>query len=265
MLRPVFQDRAHIHVTAGRGGDGGRGGDVVLLADAALRDLSQFRSKRSFKAGRGGPGRGALKHGADGETVMLRVPVGTQVLDDEGRPIADLARPEARYVAARGGAGGRGNKRFATATRQTPRFAETGLPGGEAELRLQLLPRTRRRRLRLRELQARAVGEQLELGQQGTRADPRRDGVRLPHRDARVGARRAGGDERLGLPPSAVRRSRKSYSSSRCVTALITFGHAASRCSRASLKRPRPISICARWMSRSGAKNAAPRAPPRRR
>ena len=157
----MFHDRARIDVTAGRGGDGGlsfrrekhvpkggpdggdggRGGDVVLLADAALRDLSQFRSKRSFKAGRGGPGRGALKHGADGEDVDLRVPVGTQVLDEEGRPIADLARPDARFVAARGGPGGRGNKRFATATRQTPRLAETGLPGGEAalDLRLKLL------------------------------------------------------------------------------------------------------------------------------
>jgi GTP-binding protein len=157
----VFHDRAQIDVHAGRGGDGGlsfrrekhvpkggpdggdggRGGDVVLVADPALRDLSQFRSKRTFKAGRGGPGRGALKHGADGEDVELRVPVGTQVLDGDGRPIADLARPEARYVAARGGSGGRGNKRFATATRQTPRFAETGLPGGDAalDLRLKLL------------------------------------------------------------------------------------------------------------------------------
>jgi GTP-binding protein len=154
----VFHDRAQIDVHAGRGGDGGlsfrrekhvpkggpdggdggRGGDVVLVADPALRDLSQFRSKRTFKAGRGGPGRGALKHGADGEDVELRVPVGTQVLDDDGRPIADLARPEARYVAARGGSGGRGNKRFATATRQTPRFAETGLPGGDASLDLRL-------------------------------------------------------------------------------------------------------------------------------
>src|SRR6266508_662423 len=154
----MFQDRAQIHVSAGRGGDGGlsfrrekhvpkggpdggdggRGGDVVLIADPDLRDLSRFRSTRSFKAGRGGPGRGALKHGADGETVELHVPVGTQVLDEDGRPIADLAHPGARFVAARGGGGGRGNKRFATPTRQTPRFAETGMPGGEASLDLRL-------------------------------------------------------------------------------------------------------------------------------
>jgi GTP-binding protein len=154
----MFHDRAQIHVTAGRGGDGGlsfrrekhvpkggpdggdggRGGDVVVVADPDLRDLSRFRSQRSFKAGRGGPGRGALKHGADGETVELRVPVGTQVLEEDGRPIADLAHPGARFVAARGGGGGRGNKRFATPTRQTPRFAETGMPGGEASLDLRL-------------------------------------------------------------------------------------------------------------------------------
>jgi GTP-binding protein len=157
----LFHDRARIRVAAGRGGDGGlsfrrekhvpkggpdggdggRGGDVVLVADPALRDLSRFRSQGAFKAGRGGPGRGSQKHGADGATVELHVPVGTQVLDEDGRPVADLARPGARFVAARGGAGGRGNKRFATPTRQTPRFAETGMPAEEAwlDLRLKLL------------------------------------------------------------------------------------------------------------------------------
>jgi len=157
----VFDDRARIHVQAGRGGDGslhfrrekhvpkggpdggdgGPGGDAVLVADPDLRDLSSFRSKRRFKAGDGGPGRGALKHGASGEALELRVPVGTQVLDEDGQLIADLASPSARVVVARGGIPGRGNKRFATPTRRTPRFAETGLPGEEAslELRLKLL------------------------------------------------------------------------------------------------------------------------------
>jgi GTP-binding protein len=156
----VFSDRAQIHVEAGRGGDGGlsfrrekyvpkggpdggdggRGGDVVLIADHDLRDLSEFARRRRFRAGRGGNGTGALKHGANGETVELRVPAGTQVLRDGGL-LADLAHPGARVVLARGGAGGRGNKRFATPTRQTPRFAETGLPGEEldAELWLKLL------------------------------------------------------------------------------------------------------------------------------
>jgi GTP-binding protein len=157
----MFHDRARIHVQAGRGGDGslhfrrekhvpkggpdggdgGLGGDVVLIADADLRDLSSFRTKRRFRASDGEPGRGALKHGATGETTELSVPVGTQVLDEDEQLIADLASPGARVVAARGGLAGRGNKRFASPTRRAPRFAETGLPGEEAtlELRLKLL------------------------------------------------------------------------------------------------------------------------------
>ncbi|CAN5256326.1 GTPase ObgE [soil metagenome] len=157
----MFHDRARIHVQAGRGGDGslhfrrekhvpkggpdggdgGPGGDVVLVADPDLRDLSSFRAKRRFRAGSGKPGRGALKHGATGETTELHVPVGTQVQDKDGKLVADLASPGARVVAARGGIAGRGNKRFASPTRRTPRFAETGLPGEEVtlDLRLKLL------------------------------------------------------------------------------------------------------------------------------
>src|SRR5437870_13497664 len=112
----MFYDRARIEVQAGRGGDGslsfrrekyvpkggpdggdgGPGGDVVLVADPDLRDLSAFRAKRRFKSGSGEPGRGALKHGATGETIELRVPVGTQVLDEDGQLIADLAASGAR-------------------------------------------------------------------------------------------------------------------------------------------------------------------------
>ena len=157
----MFHDRAEINVQAGRGGDGslhfrrekhvpkggpdggdgGPGGDVVLVADPDLRDLSAFRVKRRYKAGSGEPGRGALKHGATGESIELRVPVGTQVLDQDEQLIADLAAPGARMIAARGGIAGRGNKRFATPTRRAPRFAETGLPGEGAtfDLRLKLL------------------------------------------------------------------------------------------------------------------------------
>jgi GTP-binding protein len=111
------------------------------VADPDLRDLSAFRVKRRYKAGSGEPGRGALKHGATGESIELRVPVGTQVLDEDEQLIADLAAPGARMIAARGGTAGRGNKRFATPTRRAPRFAETGLPGEEAtfDLRLKLL------------------------------------------------------------------------------------------------------------------------------
>jgi len=112
-----------------------------LVADPDLRDLSAFRVKRRYKAGSGEPGRGALKHGATGESLELRVPVGTQVLDEQEQVVADLAAPGARMIAARGGSPGRGNKRFATPTRRAPRFAETGLPGEEAtlDLRLKLL------------------------------------------------------------------------------------------------------------------------------
>jgi GTP-binding protein len=154
----MFHDRACIHVQAGRGGDGGLsfrrekyvpkggpdggdggpGGDVVLIADPNLRELSAVRPNQRVKAGRGGSGRGALKHGASGADAELEVPVGTQVFDDEGHLLADLAHPGARVVVARGGAAGRGNKRFATPTRQAPRFAETGLPGEELSLDLRL-------------------------------------------------------------------------------------------------------------------------------
>src|SRR5690349_21627740 len=154
----MFNDRARIRVQAGRGGDGslhfrrekhvpkggpdggdgGPGGDVVLVADADLRDLSAFRARTRFHAGNGQPGGGALKHGASGETVEIMVPVGTQVFDEDAQLIADLASPSARVVVARGGIAGRGNKRFATPTRRTPRFAETGLAGEEAQLELRL-------------------------------------------------------------------------------------------------------------------------------
>jgi GTP-binding protein len=157
----VFHDRARLWVQGGRGGDGsihfrrekyvpkggpdggdgGAGGDVVLVADSRRRDLSGIRPNQKLRAGRGGGGGGRLSHGADGETAVLNVPVGTQVFDGEGRLVADLAHAEARVVVAKGGTGGRGNKHFAGATRQTPRFAEVGLPGeeGEIELRLKLL------------------------------------------------------------------------------------------------------------------------------
>ena len=134
----MFSDRARIQVQAGRGGDGGRGGDVVLVADPDLRDLSRFRRERLFKGGRGGHGGGSGKHGADGERVELPVPVGTQVFDADRNLIVDLAHAGARAVLGRGGQGGRGNRRFATPTRQTPRFAEVGAPGEESEFELRL-------------------------------------------------------------------------------------------------------------------------------
>ena len=154
----MFSDRARIHVQAGKGGDGGlsfrrekfvpkggpdggdggRGGDVVLLADPSLRDLSALQRRRWIKASRGENGRGARKHGADGDDVDVRVPVGTQVFSEDGDLIADLAHSGARVVLARGGHGGRGNARFVSSTRQVPRFSEVGPPGEERDLELHL-------------------------------------------------------------------------------------------------------------------------------
>jgi GTP-binding protein len=139
-----FRREAHVPKGGPDGGDGGRGGDVVLLCDDSLRDLQAFRRRSHFRAGRGGHGEGALRHGADGETLIIRVPPGTQIAacereagDLDGRRWELLAEGQ-RTIAARGGSGGKGNKRFATATRQAPRFAERGLVGEEGWLELQL-------------------------------------------------------------------------------------------------------------------------------
>ena len=154
----MFHDKARIYVFGGRGGDGsihfrrekyvpkggpdggdgGDGGDVVLVAEPRRRDLSGIRPNQKLRAGRGGGGGARLSHGARGEDVILAVPVGTQIFDAEERLVADLAHPGARVVAAKGGGGGRGNKHFAGSTRQTPRFAEVGLPGEEREIELRL-------------------------------------------------------------------------------------------------------------------------------
>jgi GTPase len=135
-----FRREAHVPRGGPDGGDGGRGGDVVLLCDDSLRDLQSFKRKAHYKARRGAHGQGALRHGADGGELVVRVPPGTQAVDWEGTAY-DLVVPGSRVVIARGGAGGHGNKRFATATRQAPRFAERGLGGDEGwvDLRLKLL------------------------------------------------------------------------------------------------------------------------------
>jgi GTP-binding protein len=136
-----FRREAHVPRGGPDGGDGGRGGDVVLVCDASLRDLQSFKRKAHYKSGRGSHGQGALRHGATGEALEIRLPPGTVVRGEEDDRVFDLVRPGQRMVVARGGSGGRGNKQFAHATRQAPRFAENGLPGEEAwlELRLKLL------------------------------------------------------------------------------------------------------------------------------
>jgi len=154
----MFHDRARIHVRGGAGGngvtsfrreahvpkggpdggDGGRGGDVTLVVDPSLRDLSGFRRGAQFNAKRGGHGEGANRHGATPDTLEIRVPPGTVVEDTDSGDRWDLLTPGERAVVARGGGGGRGNRQFATATRQSPRFAERGLPGEERTLELHL-------------------------------------------------------------------------------------------------------------------------------
>jgi GTPase len=135
-----FRREAHVPRGGPDGGDGGRGGDVVLVCDAQRRDLSSLGRSRHFRAGRGEHGRGKRQHGERGEDREIAVPPGTVVRGLDGSE-TELMEDGDRIVVARGGSGGHGNKRFATSTRQTPRFAERGLEGesGEIELRLKLL------------------------------------------------------------------------------------------------------------------------------
>jgi GTP-binding protein len=155
----VFVDEVEIRVRAGAGGDGcvafrrekhvprggpdggsgGHGGSVVFEADSALTTLIDLRFQREYKAARGGQGQGNNKSGQDAQDIVIRVPVGTQVTDlDTGEVVVDLVRSSQRAVAARGGAGGRGNALFVSSTHQTPRFAEKGEPGTERRLRVEL-------------------------------------------------------------------------------------------------------------------------------
>jgi GTP-binding protein len=121
------------------GGDGGRGGDVAFVADRHLTTLLDFRYRHSYAAADGHHGLGARKTGKSGDDVEIRVPAGT-VIREAGASgvLADLKEPGDRYVAVRGGKGGRGNARFASPTNQAPRRAEPGRPGEEAALDLEL-------------------------------------------------------------------------------------------------------------------------------
>ncbi len=120
------------------GGDGGRGGDIIVRADPNMSTLLDFRYKRKFIATDGMPGQGKRCSGKDGQDVILRVPKGTLIRDKAtGTVIQDMSATDS-FVLARGGRGGWGNKHFATPTRQTPRFAKPGLPGEEREVVLEL-------------------------------------------------------------------------------------------------------------------------------
>jgi GTP-binding protein len=121
------------------GGDGGKGGDVILYVDPHLNTLYRFTRQRHFRAERGQHGRGKNQHGANGADLRVPVPPGTVVRDAAtGRVLADLTEPGQEVVVARGGRGGRGNARFATPSHQAPRIAENGEPGEERTIHLEL-------------------------------------------------------------------------------------------------------------------------------
>ena len=121
------------------GGDGGKGGDVVFVVDASLDTLLDFSGRHDWIARNGNCGEGANKHGADGEDLIIPVPPGTLVYDEKyDLLLKDMNEPGLRVRICRGGRGGKGNRAFATSTRQTPRFATDGKPGNERHLRLEL-------------------------------------------------------------------------------------------------------------------------------
>jgi GTPase len=135
-----FRREAHVPMGGPDGGDGGHGGDVVLICDPSRRDLGALRGARHLRAGRGRHGEGSNRHGARGGDQQIAVPAGTEAIGLDGSRV-DLVVSGQRAVVANGGRGGHGNRRFTTATRQAPRFAEHGTAGesGWIELRLKLL------------------------------------------------------------------------------------------------------------------------------
>ncbi|MFQ5765365.1 MAG: GTPase ObgE [Rhodospirillales bacterium] len=134
-----FRREKHVPHGGPDGGDGGRGGDVALEGADALNTLIDFRYRQQFKAGRGGHGMGKNRAGAKGKSVIVKVPVGTQVLaDDRETLIADVTRAGQRVVIARGGDGGFGNAHYKSATNQAPRRADDGHKGEESWLWLRL-------------------------------------------------------------------------------------------------------------------------------
>ena len=139
--RGVISFRREAHVPRGGpdGGDGGRGGSVVLHVDSGMTTLSDFRFRKTLGAQSGGDGGGKNKSGKAGAELVVRVPEGTIVVDRAtGRRVADLVTPDEEVVVARGGQGGKGNARFVSSTRRVPRIAEDGSPGESHELDLEL-------------------------------------------------------------------------------------------------------------------------------
>src|SRR4051812_45703327 len=125
-----FRREAHVPQGGPDGGDGGHGGDVVLVCSDSLRDLQSFKRKAHYKAARGRHGEGSNRYGAEGDDLVVGVPPGTQVTTEDGT-LYDLVVPGQRVVVARGGTGGRGHKRFATPPPPAPPVAPKGPPRDE--------------------------------------------------------------------------------------------------------------------------------------
>jgi GTP-binding protein len=135
----AFRREKYVPTGGPSGGDGGRGGDVIIQADHHVKTLIDFSRKRHFKGQRGRHGEGGKRKGSDGENVLLKVPLHTQIFDkDTGELLADLMTSGQSFIAAQGGEGGRGNPRFVTSSRQAPRFSESGAFGEERILLLSL-------------------------------------------------------------------------------------------------------------------------------
>lgn len=134
-----FRREKYIPLGGPDGGDGGRGGDVVLVADTNMTTLLDFAYKRKYIAERGVNGSGSKCYGKDGEDLIIRVPLGTVIKDTESNKImADLSHAGDEFIVAKGGKGGKGNCKFCTPTRQAPDFAEPGMPGEERNITLEL-------------------------------------------------------------------------------------------------------------------------------
>ncbi len=134
-----FRREKHVPRGGPDGGDGGDGGDVIVIADRQVGTLLPFRYKRKFVAASGGNGEGHSRFGKDGKSIKIPVPIGTVIKDAEtGEVLADLAHKGARFLAAKGGRGGRGNLHFVSSVRQAPTFAEKGEPAEGRKLLLEL-------------------------------------------------------------------------------------------------------------------------------
>lgn len=134
-----FRREAYVPKGGPDGGDGGTGGDVVLEADGTVSSLLDYHYRRHFKATRGTHGKGSIRHGATGDDLVLKVPLGTIVRDaDTAETLADLTHHGQRVVVARGGRGGRGNIHFVTPTRRAPAFSELGEPAEERRVTLEM-------------------------------------------------------------------------------------------------------------------------------